>query len=702
MNEIIKELQELFLKEAKSSPMLLSDLASMETYIAESYQERSIIELLQNADDALSNRFFIKKVKESIIVANDGRKFTADDVMAICRSGSSTKKRRGVTIGYRGIGFKSVVNLADRVHIISSDIALTFSRQLTSNLMQEDLKVPLIRIPHDYTPIEDHEKVISELLEDNFNTIFIFEQLKQDNLDNEVEYFDSSSLLFLRRTKQVEFDTNFSKLINVNRKNNGNYNFVTIIEDGIKENWLVYRKKSNEAEAIAFLVDENMTLVPLEAHRSVVHSFMPTKDNVGLPVKINGDFSTDPSRTKVTYDDSTKSSMEECCKLIVEIINYHMRNPEYHGLFDILSKKEESVYSKFSTTQKFKESFIQLLRNSLDKSKWFYNRRDGKDYCSERLKANPEWLNESDFLDFCTDIDCIPLGKQYESIYPGFLKFSETYGVKILTIEEALQNTINRSPTINGGIEVLTEIIKKYRFHLESIKEDLNKAKIIKFSGEGFLSLNELNGREEIDSEYYEGLKIKLNDFNDLTYMFKTLNSPLNIKEYNSLYEHKNHTNSIMHSNTESKLNYTLSTKTQNNESNNKVLKFNSTLQKWRSVEVNLVSFLQLDESIDKVVDVSKSNLGYDIEIYRGSDKEYIEVKSVERIGGTISITNNEYSTANEFKEKYILAIASQTNEGLEVCFIKDPLNNLDLIKRVTRWEWICDSYEGELNFFRF
>ena len=47
------------LNEAIASPNLLSDLAGLENYIAESYNNRSFIELLQNADDAKATMFKI-------------------------------------------------------------------------------------------------------------------------------------------------------------------------------------------------------------------------------------------------------------------------------------------------------------------------------------------------------------------------------------------------------------------------------------------------------------------------------------------------------------------------------------------------------------------------------------------------------------------------------------------------------------------
>lgn len=91
---LIENLHNYFLDEAKKSPMLLSDLASLEKYISESYSERSLIELIQNADDANATKFYISRLnKNTILVANNGDYFTEEDVKSLCRSGSSTKKK---------------------------------------------------------------------------------------------------------------------------------------------------------------------------------------------------------------------------------------------------------------------------------------------------------------------------------------------------------------------------------------------------------------------------------------------------------------------------------------------------------------------------------------------------------------------------------------------------------------------------------
>ncbi len=116
MPTLMENVRAELLEEALASPNLLADVANLERYVAESYSGRSFIELLQNADDANARRFHVLSLGSWIICANDGTSFTELDFRALCRSASSGK-RRGETIGYRGIGFKSVVGIANEVHL---------------------------------------------------------------------------------------------------------------------------------------------------------------------------------------------------------------------------------------------------------------------------------------------------------------------------------------------------------------------------------------------------------------------------------------------------------------------------------------------------------------------------------------------------------------------------------------------------------
>ncbi|WP_373482850.1 protein NO VEIN domain-containing protein [Acetobacterium sp.] len=119
--------------------------------------------------------------------------------------------------------------------------------------------------------------------------------------------------------------------------------------------------------------------------------------------------------------------------------------------------------------------------------------------------------------------------------------------------------------------------------------------------------------------------------------------------------------------------------------------------QKWRSVEENVAILFGSMENVVKVTDVSKSNLGYDLEIQWKDDITYLEIKSVGKLGDSFSLTNNEYATAVEYAGKYVLAIVEQSTELLTMCLVYEPIVNLDLFKRVTRWEWVCNEYSGKV-----
>jgi hypothetical protein len=682
---IVDNVRSVFSKEAKMSPMLLSDLANMEQYIAESYQSRSIIELLQNADDACAKKFSIIVGNDYIVVANDGRIFNENDVMSICRSGVSTKKRDGKTIGYRGIGFKSVVNLAERVHVISGEIKMTFSRELTKDFLEIDEKVPLIRIPHTYNPISNYNVIIDKLIDEKFSSIFIFEKPKLSSLNDNLSSLDSSILLFLKNISEFEVHSSIFKKMSVCRAEVANKEVVVIKNENEQERWLV--KRDEKCNAIAFLLNEYNEIIKLDESRAVIHSFMPTKESVGLPVKINGDFSTDPSRTKIIYDEISEQALNSCSELIVEILKEHISGKEKcKGLdyFNILSDFKEDRLRGFTMNIKIQERFFECMRNQIAKVEW-YNENS-----TSNLRVNPKWLNSFDFKELCKLLGYSPLDKDLEKEYPGILKFASVFGVDTLELNQVLELLTDKKPTIQGSVDVICEFIRLYRFNCNSkIRVTIKNVNLMHFKTyirKASLQIDDL----VLDSNFYECLKRNINDINDLKWFIKLY---FEDKETDLLSINKQ----LFENEQEREKNLSLNTllKQEINNVNRTIV---PPVNKWRSVEQNLAAFLQGDMSVKKVIDVSKSNLGYDIEVHYKDDRiRYIEVKSVEKLGATIALTNNEYSTANELKENYLLAIVEQTDYHMEVCFIENPINHLNLTKRITRWEWICDDYKGEI-----
>lgn len=78
---------------------------------------RYVYELLQNAEDEQASKFelYISKYRSKII--HDGQCFSSEDVRKICYAVS--KKDPSVSIGYLGVGFRSVFPVTDRPQIYS-------------------------------------------------------------------------------------------------------------------------------------------------------------------------------------------------------------------------------------------------------------------------------------------------------------------------------------------------------------------------------------------------------------------------------------------------------------------------------------------------------------------------------------------------------------------------------------------------------
>lgn len=103
-------------------------------------KRRFLNELLQNADDCIYPEgeipsFSLRKKGSSIIVSYNEKGFKKSDVRAITAIGESTKNRifsdeNGRTIGEKGVGFKSVFNVADSVDIHSGKFHFTLDKDM--------------------------------------------------------------------------------------------------------------------------------------------------------------------------------------------------------------------------------------------------------------------------------------------------------------------------------------------------------------------------------------------------------------------------------------------------------------------------------------------------------------------------------------------------------------------------------------------
>ncbi len=89
------------------------------------YPQHVLSELLQNADDAGAREVVTYVEGDRFIFEHDGPDFTESDLESLCRFGFS-HKRVLHTIGFRGVGFKSVFSLGPTVEVHTPSLSLAF------------------------------------------------------------------------------------------------------------------------------------------------------------------------------------------------------------------------------------------------------------------------------------------------------------------------------------------------------------------------------------------------------------------------------------------------------------------------------------------------------------------------------------------------------------------------------------------------
>lgn len=686
---IVEKIRTDFVNEATNSPTLFNDLANMEKYISESYQGRSLIELLQNADDCCSTKFYLKRLDQNLfLVANNGKIFDEQDLISLCRSGASTKTRGVGKIGFRGIGFKSVVNYANEVYLYSGEYKLIFSRKLTKDVLKSSLDVPLIRVPHfnfGNKYLLEYEKMVKS----GYNTVFIFET-KTDSIKEEINLFSESCLLFLNHIKEVIFEYDSSKVISIER----NKQFYLLKSDKEISEWIVLNNGDSWNKVSLAFKSVNHKAINLSS--SYVHSFMPTNEKINLPFIINGDFSTDPSRTKIIIDIETKRTIHNVVSLMSTIvINALKEKKDEYGLINVMScyKKDEFDFLvPNSIKNEIYNDYIEILSLELKKISKL-----------ENIIIQPDWFDTFDFDNYCRTKNYYPI---YTKGNKNVIGLSNILG-QIDSIKFDFynlfrymrENILEYNTRINLIVELMT---KRYSFE-GILKNELSNSYLFDYNNKPQKTKDIVDLDFTKDSFYRELVK-NVNDNQELNIFLKQLGfNNIKNKDYNDMFtkSEKSNVKNIDSFNKDVDIHSLQTILSKSSSSNVEVseCKFEKreNPQKWRSVEKNMKIVFESFKDVNSVQDVTSNNLGYDLIVeFKSGIKKYVEVKSVNRLGDEFKMTPNEYATAysSDFKLNYLLAIVEQNEDEMRICLI-DNLENMNFDKRVAKYDYVGSGYGG-------
>lgn len=691
-NSILCSVRDELLSEAKLSPGLLADLANLERYVAETYSARSFIELLQNADDAGAKRFLVMQDGDRLICANDGRPFSRNDFYSLCRSASSDKKR-GQSIGYRGIGFKSVVGMVSEVHLLSESLEATFSRKLSHESLGMDVPTPLVRIPHPLALSSDKQLAakLAKIRAAGYSTIFIFGGIDRAKVEEEFVLFDAEYLLFLRNITEARLCSTHVRLHSCSRESlHDHCRRVQIISDDRRSDWQIHSFARCD---IAFSLLDGKP-VPLNPSSALVHAFLPTLEQTGLGVRINADFSTDPSRTRIVFDDFTSECVASAADAVANLFR------------EAIQKNPIDSATALCLAPTFDLATLAFQKRTL-RTELIERVRDRLAVLKEQFLVPPPWLNVSDAANAAKAV-----GKSMvlaESRDGGLLAFLRYMGVPHLSFDAVLAATHSKPLSKKGCAEVATFSIRNAA--TGGLSKSAANASI--WIGEGGAQsltsmaqngtalsdtfIQQLNTAGVTSDELARFVRVAVGD------AVTTLVPGVATGATNSsiLAADPAVITAPMPSSPSVEYDPLLAgsppvspstTLPQRPELETKFL------PAWRGAEQYVAQILQSHGYT--VEDRSRQNLGYDLYAEKDNRKYYIEVKLLDYSGQPFVITPNEEAVARECGENYALALTLRGKDGVHIQFIHDPVAKLKFVRQCRQWVWECSEYEFVSQFF--
>lgn len=237
-----------------------------------------------------------------------------------------------------------------------------------------------------------------------------------------------------------------------------------------------------------------------------------------------------------------------------------------------------------------------------------------------------------------------------------------------------------------GKVELISRFSSHHRFDMpEPLLSKIKKVKFIPIENSNrCVASFDVNDKSKIDQEFI-GLLHSSPYWNDISVLLKRLS----INQYMIKNE-----------------NIIIKKPIDNSVGKTQISIHKPNLMKWRSAEINVKEWFSSHPKVLTSKDVSKSNVGYDVEVkLKNGDEYYIEVKSVSSFNEPFEITNNEYAIGSQLKEKYIIACVSSSSENIiNVMFIKNPIKHLFFEKRIKNISWLCEdcisnTYQAQLRF---
>lgn len=474
----------------KGDATLVEQAFNRENELAGTYDGRQILELLQNADDEDADilSFNLDKENRTLWVFNSGKPFSLNGIRSIMYE-SLSNKDSAKYIGHKGLGFRSILNWAEKVAIHSCGLRIEFSRENTKNELEKNGiytnggKVPVLGIPliTDSTDsrISMDKGCLLEIILPNPP-----EPQQQENagntkkkptvkdIENQLQEINGHELLFLRHIKTIKLDGKcFKKEI---CENDGELDRIQIND----EVWFIKGKEVElSAEGKKYSVKIAVPEKLPEKPRFHFFNYLATKIELNLPFIIHATVELSSNRNEILdgplYKKQNEDILKEAADVIKEFMELEIKKKDGHSDWNVYRMiaplrdcdnriVRETIYSKL-------KEFTETLKvyPLVDGS---YSYKHEFHYISNKDSSFWSKLGEEIGFDKLGDY-CAHFLKEVPRCYEFNRKVdpaSYTNGI------ETLSKTIS---TIPNSVQIRANLVTRLlQQHFEEEKEDFSHA----------------------------------------------------------------------------------------------------------------------------------------------------------------------------------------------------------------------------------
>lgn len=340
-----------------------------------------IYELLQNANDypyeGEEDNVRVKFIltQHYLLFLHTGAEFNLRNIVGICSINQGEKKGNKNTIGYKGIGFKTVFVNNDVVYLKSGDWNLRFDKKYAENECGGECAWSLMPIPTDITEADEELRKALRNIPSDYRVQFALHH-KEDarqNIKQLTKVFgDEQILLFIPHVAEAEVIIDGTRKFDVKKDKEKwivdqfHYPVPSDLREWVSKSIerggskIPDKFKEIDTIGISFAVSRHgKEIIPLEKAR--VYNYLPTELDLGFRFLINADFIPNGSRSGLHDVEWNNRVMEECGRKFVDWWTCLLKNEgewDMNSVFSLLP----DFSSRNPYAANFMDGFIERMR----------------------------------------------------------------------------------------------------------------------------------------------------------------------------------------------------------------------------------------------------------------------------------------------------------------------------------------------------